>query len=111
LIHTRIRRTVDVVEEIVDAVVSSPLDELGCCVLADVNGFFAFAGGRVQAEGGEDGFEGFVDGGVVPGAVEDPGEGVVGRVGDGELLEGEGFAFGVYGCEVLGALNDGGCPG
>lgn len=105
LINTRCSRFGDIINEIVDSVVSACYNDGFGGFASDISSFDSSGRRSVETNGGENEAEFLVDGGVETGAMESPEESVMGCVGDGELLKGEGFVGAFYGREVDCALD------
>lgn len=97
----------DIVDEVIDGVIAARCRDVDRGLSSDVGGALVGDRGLVDANRRKDGFETGVHGRVQAGAVEDPNQAVVGGVGDGELLEGEGLVLAVECRDVDGALDDG----
>lgn len=110
LVHARVLGTVSVGDIVVEAVVGSSLGDSAGCRAADLDRALAVAGRRVEADLGDDRAEGSVGVAVVASSVEDEEDRIVGCVGHGKLLEGEGFAFCGDGGLVDCALDNGRVP-
>ncbi len=107
LVNPRLLGAVGKVDKVGDLVVGAGAGDLGGGALAGADGFLALGGIGVEADAWDDGAQGGVDAVVQAGAVEDPEERVVRRVGDGQLLELDALVLGLDGSLVDGALDDG----